>query len=409
MSFLKKMEEKREKEKEEMEETRRKERQEDRNEMVKLMDRCIDKKVGEMIEPYKERTEKLEKGQVEMKEQVDMLLGKVNQILTRRTETSTTVTEVPQRQYSTPSVTQLSQANSSRESVEDKRRELISLSRRTVGLQRIDNQDIQRMFQEQYGGAKSEEEARLLAVKEYLRLELKLSEGTIEQMEIERIFTPARENPEWLYVTYMHEGSVAKIFEKTRLMRKESRIMTYIPREYHDRFEAIRNIGNQLRLEGECKTRIKMGYRDLQLHKKDRVVGKWELVMLPDNLPPVRLDISPEKAQPGSPAPGRPEQSRREKRGRESTGSTGQSEAKSARTGEEEKQDEKPSGESELKENKELELSKDDTEEVPLDNTGKVIHEESYCPASPAPAKQGQTYPYSSPIFQKSKTKLAIF
>ena len=38
------------------------------------------------------------------------------------------------------------------------------------------------------------------------------------------------------------------------------------------------------------------------------------------------------------------------------------------------------------------------------DSTGKVVEEESYCPASPAPAKPGSSFPYSSPIFTKSKT-----
>ena len=83
-----------------------------------------------------------------------------------------------------------------------------------------------------------------------------------------------------------------------------------------------------------------------------------------------------------------------------------QSTAKSARTGEEEKQAEKPLSESELSEK---DPNKDDTTGVPQDTTGKVIDEESYCPASPAPAKQGQNYPYSSPIFQKSLKKIVNF
>ena len=164
------------------------------------------------------------------------------------------------------------------------------MSRRTIGLQRIDKHDIQRMYQEQYGGARSEEEARLLAVKEYFRLELKLSEGIIEEFDIERIFTPARENPEWLYVTFRYEASVSRVFEKTRIMRKDSRIITYIPREYHSRFQAMKELGNQLRIERDCKTRIKMGHRDLQLHKKERDTGKWELVELPANLPPANFE-----------------------------------------------------------------------------------------------------------------------
>ena len=120
-----------------------------------------------------------------------------------------------------------------------------------------------------------------MAVKEYLHLEIKLSRKTIDQMEIERIFAPARDNPEWLYVTFRYESSVYKIFEKTRIMRKESRILTYIPKQYRKRFEAIRDLGNIMRLAENYKTRIKMGYKDLQVHKKDRDIGKWELVKRP--------------------------------------------------------------------------------------------------------------------------------
>ena len=101
---------------------------------------------------------------------------------------------------------------------------------------------------EQFGGAEPEEEEKFLAVKEYLHLEIKLSRKTIDQMEIERIFAPARDNPEWLYVTFKYESSVYKIFEKTRIMRKESRILTYIPKQYRKRFEAILDLGNIIRL-----------------------------------------------------------------------------------------------------------------------------------------------------------------
>ena len=54
--------------------------------------------------------------------------------------------------------------------------EIISLGRRTVGLHKIDRADLERMRQEQYGGAKTEEQERLLAVQEYLRCELKIGD-----------------------------------------------------------------------------------------------------------------------------------------------------------------------------------------------------------------------------------------
>ena len=60
-----------------------------------------------------------------------------------------------------------------------------------MGLQRIDALDLQRQRQDQYGGAKTEEETKLLAVREFLRLETKIDTRTIDTMEIERIFAPA--------------------------------------------------------------------------------------------------------------------------------------------------------------------------------------------------------------------------
>ena len=70
------------------------------------------------------------------------------------------------------------------------------------------------MRQEQFGCAKNEEEEKLLAVNEYLKLELKLDTKTVERMEIEKLFYINKENPECLYVTFKHRSSVSRIFEK---------------------------------------------------------------------------------------------------------------------------------------------------------------------------------------------------
>ena len=66
--------------------------------------------------------------------------------------------------------------------------EIIDVARRTVGLNRIDREDIERMKQPQFGGATTEEEAKILAVKEYLRCELKLNPEVIDSMVIDSIF-----------------------------------------------------------------------------------------------------------------------------------------------------------------------------------------------------------------------------
>ena len=62
------------------------------------------------------------------------------------------------------------------------------------------------MRSSQYGGATTEEEEKLLAVKEYLRCELKFDPEEIEQMLIESIFIAAKDkdDPQSLNVTFKY-------------------------------------------------------------------------------------------------------------------------------------------------------------------------------------------------------------
>ena len=211
--------------------------------------------------------------------------------------------------------------------------QVVAKARRTIGLYRIDQADLERMRQPHFGGAETPQEEMILAVKEYLNLELKLDKVSIERMKIENTFYLDNDKKECLFVTFQHRSSVSKIFEKTYIMRKESRIQNYIPREFRDRARAIAEIEYNIREVEKCKTKVKMGLKDLQLFKKERG-GKWEHVALPeDELPPVDLDPgnSPSKQGSSSPAPGRPCQSRTDKRSRESSGSPQGSQPKSAR------------------------------------------------------------------------------
>ena len=50
-------------------------------------------------------------------------------------------------------------------------------------------------------------------------------------------------------------------------------------------------------------------------------------------------------------------------------------------------------------ENKEVE----NADNVEVDMTGKVVAEESYCPATPAPVRPSPAFIYNSPIFSKNK------
>ena len=325
------------------------ERELDKKELREMISLGVKKEVEASIEPMKEKQVQLEKEQEVIKNQFSDVLNEMKEIKTQLQNGST----AQFTGFSGPQGDQLAHSGGTGgrgEGVagqdgdqQGRLRQIISKARRTVGLQRIDSGDLIRMRQAQFGGAQSEDEEKLLAVHEFLKCELKLSKETINSMDIESIFAPARQNPQCLYVTFIHGSSLTRIFERVRCMRKESRILNFIPAEYEDRYTDIRDIEYNLRQEEDCQTRIKMGFNDLELSKKIRGSGKWQRVPLPPGIARVDLtrtellaenqghgggrDYTPLDFSSMSPAPGRPG-----KRGRESTGSpTGQTQKKAAR------------------------------------------------------------------------------
>ena len=151
-----------------------------------------------------------------------------------------------------------------------------------------------------------------------------------------------------------------------------------------------------------------MGWTDLELHKKLRGTKKWEKVPLPANLPPVNLKASPPPSAAltsQSPPPGRPRlQSIREKRGRESSGSeTEQSSSKVAKQSDVGKAasvtEKDPADDTSTPKD----IPEIETKEPQVDMTGKVVEEESYCPASPAPVRPSPAFICNSPVFSKNK------
>ena len=345
------------------------EREKDKQEIKEMISSGVKAEVTAAIQPIQERQLQVEHSQADMLSQFKVVLEEVKVIKEQFTELKAGSNSgfpvlAPSRQRPTQGQQEQVEntmrqhtgiAGSSRGTDEEdvKVREIISLARRTVGLHKIDKDDLKRMRLEHFGGAQTEEEEMMLAVMEYLKCELKMDSDTIKKMEIEKIFVPAREDPQCLYVTYKHETSVSMIYERTRCMRKGSRILNYIPRQFYDRFRTVSDFEYKLRKEDESiQTRVRMGFKDLELHKKFRgVAGKWERVALPEGLPPVNLSSSPSQAVSLSPAPGRPGQDDRrgEKRGRGSTGSqNGQSTHKSARSEEESEANEALEKESEI-------------------------------------------------------------
>ena len=224
MKFLLNMEDKRAKEREadrlEMKQLRERERIEDMEEILKVIDNCIGEKVGKAIGPLSERTEAVEDNHLELKGQVDTVIKELRLLKEKILNEGVSSNEKTMAEVISKTVggQYHEGVKGATEHVigggvqEDEYHKAVSLSRRTVGLQPIDAFDLKRQRKEQYGGAQTEQEERVLAVREFLNLETKLDSRTIDEMEIERIFAPAKGDKECLYVTFKQESSVNKIF-----------------------------------------------------------------------------------------------------------------------------------------------------------------------------------------------------
>ena len=211
LSYLKQMEEKRAKErledKAEYKIMREKERKEDREETKKVIQSCVEEKLSEAVKPLEEKNESVMKVQEQLKEQVD-ILSEQFKVLQEKVDTTSAhsdkaVQEQARLQQQDLQVEcQLAgvQGQAVAGEQEGSLTEIISLARRTVGLFRIDQADLNRMRQPQFGGAKSAEEEKLLAVREYLRLELKLDPIFVEKMELENMFYTTKDKQECLFV-----------------------------------------------------------------------------------------------------------------------------------------------------------------------------------------------------------------
>ena len=314
-------------------EDRAKEREMDKEEIRQMIADGVKDEVRRSVKPLETRQESLEKTQSEMKDQFKDVLVQVKEMKTllNTSKISSDKTSywpgLPAPEI-TPGLDQTpvsSEKEASTHHSDPKVAEIIDIARRTVGLHKIDSSDLARMRLAQYGGATCEEEEKLLAVKEYLVCELKIAVDDVENMKIESIFIPAKDAslPQSLNVTFKDHSSISKIYERTRIMRKESRVTNYFPRQFKDRLRAVSEFDYNLRQDKRYQTRIKMGLLDLELHRKLRGSKKWERISLPTNLPPVDMSSKPSEQVSDSPPPGRPgSEGTRGKRGRGSDSSS---------------------------------------------------------------------------------------
>ena len=318
LAFLQADQDARTKEKEEDKKTRAKERQEDRENILEMVKIGVAKAVKVAMEEVELRLEHQEKINQELTKQLQSVVMEMD-VLKIAVDDQQQFPALPQPQYQgsdrLEDINRSSEGGAtggwgteSRKSTEDYNssvEEMCAAGRRVVGFTPIEPRMLD--IQMQSYGAKNLEEAMLFEIKSYLKCEMKVRPSDIEKLDIVRIFHPAKENWNVLYVEFGNEYQVDKLFTYTRgMVKKDHRVVRWFPKQMYDRYRAVESMAYEIRKNLKQKTRVKIGRNDLELSTREIGSSFWRRQALPTSLPKIDLDSSFRPAILSSPPPGRP-------------------------------------------------------------------------------------------------------
>ena len=323
MSFLKAAQDTHAKEKEEDREIRARERQEDMDHILAVIQRGVQKEVRAAIKPLENRLEEHEQANQELSKQFNSVLREIDLLKeTVKTQQEFPALQKVQSEQSGQGAVgfQWSRIGTGgrgergggsgyrRPDSEDDysvgRQEMCAAARRVVGFTPIEPRMLE--LQIQSFGAKDLEEAKILEVKSYLKCEMKMKPSDIEKLDIVRIFSPAKEDWNVLYVEFGSDYQVDMVFSHTRnMVKQEHRVVRWYPRQMYERYRAVESVAYDMRKRLMLKTRVKIGMNDIELSTREACSTVWRRQVLPDSLPKFEMaGFRPVLAS--SPPPGRP-------------------------------------------------------------------------------------------------------
>ena len=147
-----------------------------------------------------------------------------------------------------------------------------------------------------------------MEIKCYMNCDMMVRPSDIDKLDIVRVFHPAKENWNVLYVEFGNEHQVDKLFTYTRgMVKPDHRLVRWFPRQMYDRYRAVESVAYEIRKNLKQKTRVKIGRGDIELSIRETGSNFWRKQVLPDDLPAIDLDNTYRPADiPSSPPPGRP-------------------------------------------------------------------------------------------------------
>ena len=248
-------------------------REEDLKMIKEMINEGVRAEVFSAMEPICRRQEKLEVENKHLQDKLNEMSEEIKKLKNQGTKVQTQGVDPPK------DVGEPGELGFDAES--DTNRDIVAAARRTIGLHKIEQAEVENY--KRLG--KDENEAMLEAVKEFLFEEMKVSEEIFDEMHIEKVFPPARDEWNTLYVKFSSESSVNKLYSHARNMKANLKLIPYIPKQFYLRYRELESQAYKLRhSEIKFKTRIKMGRSDLVLYKRKSNQTSWSLVTTAENI-----------------------------------------------------------------------------------------------------------------------------
>ena len=279
-------------------------------ETVAIQLAAVRKDLTETINKVSERQDKIEAEQKTMKDQINIMQEKMEEIKNMGKTAVEPEFSAHQQELSVENVKSYSGVAKTPIPPTDPRSDSLNKvikieqkadsARRTVSLYPFDVSDIQAEINR---GARDENEAKLWAVQLFLRYEMNVKSHVLSTLIIDKIFPPAKSDWKTIYVTFRTITMANTVYSHARNMRREVNVGIYVPKEWYSRYRALEAAAYGERHSViKYKTRVKWCNTDLQLYRKAPGEQEWSIRRIVD-LPPV--DLCAEGRQVHSPAPGR--------------------------------------------------------------------------------------------------------
>ena len=308
MAYLKKSQEDRAREKEEDSKVREIERKEDMQKILEMIAIGVQKEVKSVMKPLEERLDMQEKTNMEMsrqfitiKEELEALKKVMNGQEFPSLPSANSGPVFPRLELTRTLIS----SEDNLGAAEGEIKQMCADARRVIGLTPISP----RMLELQINsyGAKDKEEAMLMEVKSFLKCEMKVKPSEIEKLDIVRVFHPARDDWNVLYIELDSEYQVDSLFSYTRVMeKKDHRVLRWIPKKMYQRFSALQTVAYNMRKNDGVKTRVKVGQSDFELSIRQQGSSFWQRCQLPTHLPKIESNLFSSLQNSSSPPPGRP-------------------------------------------------------------------------------------------------------